>query len=84
MLLDEVRLRSWQILSGMSVDALKRQVGWKSSSVANGYIEESTSNKIVVSKRITGVLNTSVAESTSSTPTFNQTVKTQMSLLVLN
>ncbi|KAJ3659280.1 hypothetical protein Zmor_010976 [Zophobas morio] len=51
--------------SGVSVDELKRQVGCKSSSVASGYIEESTLNKIVVSKRIAGVLNTSVAESTN-------------------
>lgn len=38
--------------SGMSVDELKRQVGWKSSTVASGYIEESIQNKISVTKRI--------------------------------
>lgn len=38
--------------SGMSLDELKRQVGWKSSSVASGYIEDSSVNKVTVSKRI--------------------------------
>lgn len=43
--------------SGMTVDELKRQVGWKSSTVASGYIENSTSNKIEVCGRIAKAVN---------------------------
>lgn len=52
--------------TGMSVDELKRQIGWKSSTVANGYIEESTVNKLQVSKRIAEVVNRESVASTSS------------------
>lgn len=41
---------------GMNVDELKRQVGWKSSSTASGYIEESITNKLGVSKLIAGAV----------------------------
>lgn len=43
--------------SGMSVDELKRQVGWKSSTVAAAYVEESIENKLSVSRRIVGAVN---------------------------
>ncbi|KAI4466034.1 phage integrase-related [Holotrichia oblita] len=52
--------------SGMSVDELKRQVGWKSSTVASGYVEESSANKLCVSKRIAGAVSGTGVASTSS------------------
>lgn len=48
---------TFMVNGGMSVDELKRQVGWKSSAVASGYIEESLANKIEVSKLIAGAVN---------------------------
>lgn len=47
---------------GMDIDQLKRQVGWKSSAVAEGYIEESIANRTKVSKLIAGMVS---GESTS-------------------
>lgn len=41
----------------MTVEELKRQVGWKSSTVAAGYIEESIQTKTDVSKLIAKVVN---------------------------
>ncbi|KAK9730336.1 Phage integrase family [Popillia japonica] len=41
---------------GMNVDEVGRQVGWKSSSTASGYIEESITNKLEVSKLIAGAV----------------------------
>ncbi|KAJ3622124.1 hypothetical protein MTP99_002650 [Tenebrio molitor] len=49
---------------GMDIDKLKRQVGWKSSTVAASYIEESITNRTKVSKLIAGMVsgeNTSVS-----------------------
>ncbi|CAH1379135.1 unnamed protein product, partial [Tenebrio molitor] len=43
--------------SGMSVDELKRQVGWKSSTVAAAYVKESIENKLSVSRCIVGAVN---------------------------
>jgi hypothetical protein len=51
--------------SGMSVDELERQVGWKSSTVAASYVEESIENKLSVSRRVVGAVNGS--SSTKST-----------------
>lgn len=38
--------------SGVGIDVLKRHEGWKSSSTAEGYIEENVQHKITVSKSI--------------------------------
>ncbi|HYT46389.1 MAG TPA: site-specific integrase [Methylomirabilota bacterium] len=51
---------------GMSIDELKRQVGWKSSAVAAGYVEESTVNKVKVSNIIAGAVSGESIASTSS------------------
>jgi hypothetical protein len=51
--------------SGISVDERKRQVGWKSSTVAAAYVKESIENKSSVSRCIVGAVNGS--SSTKST-----------------
>lgn len=38
--------------SGADVQMLKRLGGWRSSNVAEGYVEESVSNKIKISKKM--------------------------------
>ncbi|KAJ8915592.1 hypothetical protein NQ315_012477 [Exocentrus adspersus] len=43
--------------SGMTTDQIQRQVGWKSSAVATGYVEESISNKKNVSNIIGSAIN---------------------------
>lgn len=48
--------------SGMTIDEMKRQVGWKSSAVAASYIEDSTTNKVEVSRRIATLVNESEPE----------------------
>lgn len=40
--------------AGGDLMTLKRHGGWKSSSVAEGYVEESVQNKIEIAKKITG------------------------------
>ena len=49
--------------SGADLTSLKRHGGWKSSSVAEGYIEESLNNKIEVANKI---LNKKTSVNTSN------------------
>lgn len=63
---------TFMVTGGMSVDGLKRQVGWKSSAVASGYIEEYLANKIEVSKLIAGAVNKAGTSATSSSMNFNK------------
>lgn len=64
--------------SGANVDVLKRHGGWKSSSVAEGYVESSINNKKMIAEKIFGhenetniklknQINTTSNASTSST-----------------
>lgn len=43
--------------SGMTIDQIQRQVGWKSAAVASGYVEESITNKNHVSNVIGSAIN---------------------------
>jgi integrase len=55
--------------SGATVDVLKRHGGWKSSTVAEGYVENSVSNKKKIADSILGHTNgpsTSTASSSTS------------------
>lgn len=49
--------------SGVNISTIKRHGGWKSTSVAEGYVEESVNNKRKVCNRIVDAIN---AESTSN------------------
>lgn len=55
--------------AGADLTTLKRHGGWKSSTVAEGYIEDSVSNKIDIAKKIQGPSSTSSSIS-SCTSTF--------------
>lgn len=58
--------------AGADMSCLKRHGGWKSSSVAEGYIEESIENKIKISKKNSGCEaenpSTRISTSTSAPP----------------
>lgn len=51
--------------SGADLLTIKRHGGWKSSSVAEGYIEESVSTKVAVSKKIFGEIQSNDAGSST-------------------
>ncbi|KAJ8912179.1 hypothetical protein NQ315_006146 [Exocentrus adspersus] len=56
--------------AGGDITALKRHGGWKSTAVAETYIDESITNKIEISNKILEAVNTSSTSNTSvSTPT---------------
>lgn len=59
---------TFMVNGGMNIDELKRQVGWKSSAVASGYIEESISKKVEVSKLIAGVVQKKDYDATDDSP----------------
>jgi len=50
--------------SGMTIDQIQRQVGWKSVSVATGYIEESINNK----KNVSNIIGSAINRSATSLP----------------
>lgn len=52
--------------SGADITSLKRHGGWKSSNVAEGYIEESLNNKVEVANKIFTVQNIQQNNPTSS------------------
>lgn len=59
--------------SGANLTLLKRHGGWKSSKVAEGYIEDSMANKSKITSKITENINLkSPRQSTSSEPFFNE------------
>lgn len=58
--------------SGMTIDQIQRQVGWKSASMATGYVEESVSNKKNVSNIIGSAINGStISLSSNNVGSFN-------------
>jgi hypothetical protein len=48
--------------SGMTIDQIQRQVGWKSAAVATGYVEESISNK----KNVSNIIGSAIGGSGTS------------------
>lgn len=48
--------------SGMTIDQIQRQVGWKSAAVANGYVEESITNK----KNVSNIIGSAISGRTIS------------------
>lgn len=59
--------------AGGDLTTIKRHGGWKSSSVAEGYIEDSVSNKIDIAKKIQGAVSESVSEILAVKPTVDGT-----------
>jgi hypothetical protein len=51
--------------SGMTIDQIQRQVGWKPAAVATGYVEECISNKKNVSNIIVSPIGGSATSLTS-------------------
>lgn len=48
--------------SGMTIDQIQRQVGWKSAAVATGYVEESISSK----KNVSNIIGSAISGSETS------------------
>uniref|UniRef100_V5I8P7 Tyr recombinase domain-containing protein n=1 Tax=Anoplophora glabripennis TaxID=217634 RepID=V5I8P7_ANOGL len=57
--------------AGGDITTLKRHGGWKSSTVAEGYIEESISSKIDIAKKIQGVQTPEASTSKGATCSIN-------------
>lgn len=66
--------------AGADITSLKRHGGWKSSDVAEGYIDESLSNKLEVAKKILNASQSNLQTTSVSTQqSDSQTVSAQVS-----